>query len=389
MDDFSDKLLKTHEEKYGTFFNNKEQSKQTCQKRYNVDHPSKRPEQRLLQSMKSKNMMFNKFIENIPKEYELIKYDDILMMKHIICDRIFSISRKNYAQRKNLLHNEICTSCNPIYFDNTSQIELEFRKFIKNLSTSLCVSVRDVIPPYELDIYIPELKLVFEFNGTYWHSEKIKESGYHKLKSDLCDQQRIKLVHIWEHDWINKQEIVKSMISEHFNRGMIVGRGTITKIKNSDCKNFVNGNHIQKFVASTINYGFFSNNKLLGVASFQNKNDHWEIIQICLKNGVLSNNIVKDIWEYFIKENNPDKVITYCSRDYSIDNIYKNLGFKLEKITRPTYIYANRRHDTMSPNKNDEIMRKRGYFKCYNSGNYEFIYHIKPPLVLIHTLYNK
>jgi hypothetical protein len=36
----------------------------------------------------------------------------------------------------------------------------------------------------EIDIYLPELKLGFEFNGLYWHSNKFKEKNYHLNKTD-------------------------------------------------------------------------------------------------------------------------------------------------------------------------------------------------------------
>ena len=39
-----------------------------------------------------------------------------------------------------------------------------------------------------------------------------KEKKYHNNKTDLCLEKNIQLIHIYEDDWIYKQDIIKSMI---------------------------------------------------------------------------------------------------------------------------------------------------------------------------------
>ena len=80
----------------------------------------------------------------------------------------FEISTDNYYGR---LNNNItlCTVCNPIG-DTRSIKENELFEFIKsNYDGVIIQSYRDI---YEIDIYLPNLKLGFEFNGLYYHSNK-------------------------------------------------------------------------------------------------------------------------------------------------------------------------------------------------------------------------
>ena len=51
---------------------------------------------------------------------------------------------------------------------------------------------------YEIDIYIPALKIGIEYNGLYWHSELQKEKNYHFKKSKLADALGIRLINIYE-----------------------------------------------------------------------------------------------------------------------------------------------------------------------------------------------
>ncbi len=37
----------------------------------------------------------------------------------------------------------------------------------------------------EIDIYLPDLKIGFEFNGLYWHSSKYKDKYFHIDKTNF------------------------------------------------------------------------------------------------------------------------------------------------------------------------------------------------------------
>ncbi len=76
------------------------------------------------------------------------------------------------------------------------------------------LNTRKIIHPYELDIYLPELNLAIEYNGTYWHSqEKGKSIDYHLIKSLLCREKNIRLIHIYEfEDFTTQIELIKSLI---------------------------------------------------------------------------------------------------------------------------------------------------------------------------------
>lgn len=66
---------------------------------------------------------------------------------------------------------------------------------------------RTCINPYEVDFYIPSKKLAIEFNGAYWHSEKMgKSSKYHLDKFRKAKEKDINLIHIWEWEYRGKNK---------------------------------------------------------------------------------------------------------------------------------------------------------------------------------------
>jgi len=81
----------------------------------------------------------------------------------------------------------------------------------------------------EIDIYIPELKLAIEYNGEYYHSDyhqKKGKSNYvsfsekHRSKFLECASENISLIFVWESDWMNKQEIVKTELQKIISKAL-------------------------------------------------------------------------------------------------------------------------------------------------------------------------
>lgn len=97
-----------------------------------------------------------------------------------------------------------------------SKGEDELFEFVKSLSEDSIQRERTVITPYEIDVYIPSKKIAIEYNGLAWHSEKFKHyeaKTYHLMKTNLCNEKGIRLIHIFEDEWLEKKEIVKSMLT--------------------------------------------------------------------------------------------------------------------------------------------------------------------------------
>ena len=106
---------------------------------------------------------------------------------------------------------------------SVSRSELEFTKVLQESlnGEELRTSVRDLIPPQEVDLYFPELKLAIEFNGDYWHSDKFMEDNhqcsakvYHEDKVNRCAALGVKLIFVWESDWVDHDEVVLSAIKD-------------------------------------------------------------------------------------------------------------------------------------------------------------------------------
>lgn len=98
-----------------------------------------------------------------------------------------------------------------------SRSELEFTRALQEAhpELELVTSCRSLIPPQEVDIYIPELKIGIEFNGDYWHSDrfmvenhKMTAKEYHEDKLRRCQEIGVTLLFVWESDWVDHDNLV-------------------------------------------------------------------------------------------------------------------------------------------------------------------------------------
>lgn len=238
--------------------------------------------------------------------------------------------------------------CRHCYFSK-SKPEEEIGEFIKTLIGNECeisFGDRSLLNGFELDIYIPSIKLAFEFNGLYWHSEKFK--NYHLMKTEMCENKGVRLIQIFEDEYMNHKEIVlskiKHIIGKDYDLEKIYGRKcSIQEINFTDASIFLDKNHIQGRCKSTVYIGAFNNNELCGVMLFtKNGQDKWELVRFATDIHKRSIGVGGKLFKYFTEKYSPNEIKSFADRRWTLNsenNLYNKLGFKYDSTLRPDYRY--------------------------------------------------
>ena len=245
------------------------------------------------------------------------------------------------------VHISICPSCLEQYMHANSKVEKELLLYIKTLySGEILENKRNIIKPYELDIYLPKKRLAFEFNGNYWHSENVGvKNNYHYLKSHLCNKKHIRLIHIFEYEWVFNQEKIKNLIKSAlgiFDVRLYARHCIIKEISSEDYKLFLLENHLQGAVNSSVRYGLFYDDKLISVIGFGKsrfKKDEIELHRYCVKAGYQIVGGFSKLIKHACKTANISKFTSYIDLAHFTGRGYKKIGFVKDKVTRPSYIY--------------------------------------------------
>lgn len=282
------------------------------------------------------------------------------------------------------------------------RMENEVSDFVESLGVKVDRHRKDLLNGLEIDIYIPDKKIGIEFNGTYWHSEEIKGKTYHLNKTLRAYKKGIHLIHIFEYEWVDEQkrrkilDMLRRMINPSSNTIVYARKTELREVGSSESTEFLEENHLQGSIKSSINYGLYYNNKLVALMTFGkprfNKEYQWELHRLAYKNGVIVVGGADRLFKHFIKENNPSSIISYCDISKFDGHVYPRLGFKvtLSDITEPNYMWVDShtnialpRYKTMkhkllaaglgTPDMTEnDIMESLGYTKVYDCGNLRF-----------------
>lgn len=282
---------------------------------------------------------------------------------------------------------------------SSSIYEEQLYEVVNKYSNYVVRNCRTVVDGYEIDIYIPEKKLAIEFNGTYWHSDIFKDKYYHQQKTIACAKKGIRLIHIFEYEWLESDKRIKieSMLARALSQPIskIGARKTdISEITYNDANNFLNKYHLQDGVASNIYIGCYYNNNLIGVITLGkprfNSNYEYEIHRLCWSDNVIVMGGTEKMINYFINKYNPQSIITYSDISKFTGNSYTRAGFKPiqpNPITEPNYVwvrtsdnevltrYQTQKHKLIEAgigNENQtetDIMEDAGFIRIYDSGN--------------------
>jgi hypothetical protein len=410
-----------------------DQARQTMLERYGVEHALQNEE---IKSKMQQNIMKIYGVNNVASLSEikqkmqdtcLNRYGRRNIMQVLISDETLGIigdsekfgnfidkkSLNTVAKELNISYETVRRSCYRHGIElPKSSYEREMAAFLRSIGVDdLKMSDRTLIYPYEIDLYSASKKMGVEFCGLYWHQESERiDRLYHLTKQINVEAKDTRLITIFEDEWVNKQSIVESRLKQIFgmgDKGIMARKLSVRPISSKEIANFLDTFHIQGKAYGFASYGAFDGEHLVAVMNFskprlslgrKNKdgeNAPIELLRFCT-DGRSHPGVASKLFTAFIRDHNPDSVISYADRRWSYGNLYTAMGFAFAGASRPGYSYANgkeiRRHNRFGFRKDKiknlvpdgelmsetEIMKQLGYWKIWDCGNLKFVWS-KPP----------
>ena len=203
--------------------------------------------------------------------------------------------------------------------------------------------------------------ILIEINPSFTHNSTIGIYGkqgiskdYHYLKSQLAFKNNFRCIHVW--DWDNIDKILAQL---KLREALYARKCIIKSISKQDASRYLNKYHLQGYSKSDIHYGLFNNSELVMVMTFgkprYNKKFEYELIRLCSHKYIIGG--AEKLFKHFIKEYQPNSIISYCDFSKFKGDIYQKLGMKLisTSIGKHWYNSKFRIHIT------DNLLRQRGF----------------------------
>ena len=246
---------------------------------------------------------------------------------------------KNYPYCRN------CTGCGK----GSSRGEQELFLLVKSIlgeDTDIIRNDRTILGGKEIDIYIPQLKVAIEYNGLYFHSEKVQKSNStHYQKYQQLADKGIKLIVVWEDELRDKKDIVESLLRHKLGKSdkkKVYARKTeVLAIDGDEAYKFLEENHIQGFSSGSVYFGLFSGQELVAVSVWRRNKDTLYLDRYATNYIVVGGmgKMLKSGIEYAKKEC-LKTIVSFSDNAISNGDMYQHLGFELEKTIPPDYRYV-------------------------------------------------
>ena len=328
-----------------------------------------------------------------------------------ICNTVYNSRGANILNSFDRFGTNCCPRC---YVDNigVSKVEIDFIEYIKSFYTGEIIT-QYKIGNYYGDIFLPDINLIIEVDGLYWHSEANIGTDRHKSfkKKNLYDSLGYKSIFIRDYEILSKtlmmKEKIKYIISDKDNVRIRASKVNVKIIPWNQVDFFLKKYH---FMGSgercEIRYGLFEDDNLIGVATFKGERtgnirtedlETVELIRFATSKKIMGglSKVIK-----FMIQNQPEitQVITYADRRFSQknNNLYTNNGFVLhDSNPRSSYLwykgmdflqrYQTQKHhlkilfpEAYAENRSEtDILWLSGYHRIYDCGHYKYVYNVK------------
>ena len=268
----------------------------------------------------------------------------------------------------------------------------------------------DCILQYNPDVEIIDNMVFMSSKNIMFHLMPVPFSGIEDLSPTFFQEQSldyasrgVQLVRLWEDVWRTKQDIVRSRIAMLSGSAVSImaRRTTAWRISRDVMFEFFATNHSHSFVDARYNYGLYNDEQqLLAAASFSsgrkvkrngNTVHSFELVRYA---NLLHHRVTGGLGKLiarFIKDVNPDDIMTYADLDWTTGKSYQTIDFVQTAITPPLKFWIHPREMIryaahrlpMKLTKEyrmqdkyadmNDFLKDKGYTRIYNAGNVKYL----------------
>ena len=217
--------------------------------------------------------------------------------------------------------------------------EREICRWVESLGMAVQSNTRDVLDGIEIDVFIPAAKVGIEFNGCYWHSDKVqKNKRSHEFKHACANTNGVRLITVWDFDWTHKQDVVKRHIAHALGASGTPKVGarscTLEQISSNEANALYDANHLQGACRGGIlHLGLRCGETLVAAMTFSKgaarrgiiNDGEWELARYATSATVRGG--ASRLFTAFIRQSGASAVWSFSDKQHFSGGLYETLGF--------------------------------------------------------------
>lgn len=252
-------------------------------------------------------------------------------------------------------------------------------------------SVRTLIAPREVDIYLPGLKLGVEYHGIYHHREGARPRQHHVNKANLADKAGLRLLQVFSDEWVFQRLKVQELIRVLAGSAprLVARKLQLVGVTAAEARAFYEQHHLQGF-SGGVHTGLAQGGQLVACATVGRSRfaDELELRRYATA-GVA---VVGGLARLMKALTHPgDVVVSYCDRRWFTGGAYLAAGFQKVGVTDPGYFWIKhaKRYSRFQFQKQNvqrlipdadlsktetEIATAAGFYRLWDAGHIKFRY---------------
>lgn len=289
---------------------------------------------------------------NSEKKQDSFKWNDVALGKETLKYSSRSELKKHSSGAYDAMvkSNSLDKYCShmPIISSKSSG-EAEIKDWIESLGIKTAKTKKQ-IHPLELDIFMSDTKIAIEYCGLYWHSDEHKSKNYHKNKLLKCREKGIRLITVYEDEWLQRKNQIKNYLLSIFNKNSLkiaARKCEILSVPKAIAKSFLEENHIQGSTSLEIAFGLYHDKDLVGLITGSKhhrntKKNEFVLNRLAFKSNVTvqggSSRLLSQLRNY-AKSAGYSSIVSWSDNRWSEGNVYSKIGFRLEAELAEDYEY--------------------------------------------------
>lgn len=324
---------------------------------------------------------YNRYEYNDPRGYENCKEPRWVTCK---THGDFLVTMDNHINNRSG-----CPKCS----HKISLAETDISNYLKDLGLTV-VNTYKLLNRKHIDIFLPDLNIGIEYNGLYYHGERMKpNTQYHKEKMNVAHQQGISLIQIFEDEYLHKKDIVLKSLKNKTGKNPLVYDGRnldVGLIPRQMSDKFLEDHHLQGAPGNEVlsmALHISSSPEIVAVMTFSSRPNTNEVelsrfATVGRIRGGFSKLLKSSILMLKGKYNT---IVSFSDNRWGEGNVYRINGFSKVKDLDPDYYWCRgqrRFHkrkfqrqylpdilETFDPNLSEaENCRNNGYYKIWDAG---------------------
>lgn len=250
-----------------------------------------------------------------------------------------------------------------------SQINKDIAAKLTKITGLACELDKVKINRFSYDIHIKDTNILLEIDPTYTHNaignhwdKNGMDKRYHLEKTKLAAENGYRCIHVF--DWDDLDKVIQLLLPKNV---VYARKCKVVEIDHNTASEFETKYHLQGSCrGQSMCLGLCYDGALIQVMTFgkprYNKKYQWELLRLCTHSEYRIVGGASKLFSYFVRENKPQSIISYCDLAKFNGEVYSQLGFTHVRDTEPQKVWSKN-----SEKITDNLLRQRGYDQLFNA----------------------